>query len=98
MHLNKSSGYLSERGLRREPGIEVRKDSVLLSYAHIRQNCLIEITFNSTVRSNSRRMTNREFISSLNDPAASERERRVKVRWIDVGGIQVESVWMSFAH
>ena len=92
MHLNKTSSYFSGKGPGAEPGIDIRKDSALLNYGHIRQNCLIEIADYSGVRSSFGRMTNREFVSFLNDPAASEREHWVKVRWINVGGISWDVV------
>ena len=92
MHLTKTSSYLSGKGPGAEPGIDVRKDSARLNYGHIRQSCMIEIADYSSVRSSFGRMTNREFISFLDDPAASEREHWVKVRWINVGGISWDVV------
>ena len=87
MHLSKTSRYLSGKGPGAEPGIDVRRDSTSMNYGHIRQSCLIEIADYSSVQSSFRRMTNREFVSFLSDPTASTRERWVKVRWINVGGI-----------
>ena len=92
MRLSTTSRYLSGNGPGAEPGIDVRKDSAFLNYGHINQNCLIEIADYSSVRSSYRRMTNREFISFLSDPTTSERERWVKVRWINVGGISWDVV------
>jgi len=92
MRLAKTSGYISGKGPGAEPGIDVRKDSAYLNYGHIRQSCMIEIADYSSVRSSFGRMTNREFISFLDDPAASEREHWVKVRWINVGGISWDVV------
>ena len=92
MRLTKTSSYLSGKGPGAEPGIDVHKDSAVLDFGHIRQNCLIEIADYSSVRSSFGRMTNREFISFLEDPAASEREHWVKVRWINVGGISWDVV------
>lgn len=92
MRLSHTSRCLSGKGPGAEPGIDIRKDSASLNYGHIRQNCLIEIVDYSSVRSSFGRMTNREFISFLNDPTASERERWVKVRWINVGGISWDVV------
>lgn len=92
MRLNHTSHCLSGKGPGAEPGIDVRKDSASLNYGHIRQSCQIEITDYSSVRSSFGRMTNREFISFLSDPTASERERWVRVRWINVGGISWDVV------
>lgn len=92
IHLNKTSRYLSGKGPGAEPGIDVRKVSASLDYGHIRQSCQVEIADYSSVRSSFGRMTNREFISFLSDPTASERKRWVKVRWINVGGISWDVV------
>jgi len=92
MRLSKTSSYISGKGPGAEPGIDVRKDSVRSTYGHIRQSCMIEIADYSSVRSSFGKMTNREFISFLDDPAASEREHWVKVRWINVGGISWDVV------
>ena len=92
MRLSHTSRCISGKGPGAEPGIDVRKDSASLSYGHIRQNCLIEVVDYSSVQSSSGRMTNREFISFLSNPTASERERWMKVRWINVGGISWDVV------
>ena len=92
MHLTKTTSYLSGKGPGAEPGVDVHKDSAFSNYGHIRQNCLIEVVDYSSVRSRFGRMTNREFISFLDDPAASEREHWAKVRWINVGGISWDVV------
>ena len=92
MHLNAASRYLSGKEPGAEPGVDVRRDSTFLDYGHIRKSCLIEIVDYSSIRSSSTRMTNREFISFLTNPTASERERWVKVRWINVGGVSWDVV------
>ena len=92
MHLNKTSRYLFGKGSGAEPGIDVRKGSAFRDYGHIRQSCQIEVMDYSSVRSSFGKMTNREFISFLNDPTASKREHWVKVRWVNVGGVSWDVV------
>ncbi|KAG1742775.1 uncharacterized protein EDB91DRAFT_297885 [Suillus paluster] len=70
-----------------EPGIDPRKQSAYLHYAHIRERCEIQITDYSTVRSSFGKMDNERFVQMFNDVKSSEREPWVKVRWINVCGI-----------
>lgn len=83
---------MTKPGVGAEPGIDVRRESASLAYGHIKKNCVIEIADYSTVRSSFGKMTNREFVNYLNDPAASERESWVKVRWINIGGVSWDVV------
>ncbi|KAG6841577.1 hypothetical protein C0991_009612 [Blastosporella zonata] len=88
MALHRGTSYLSSMGrVGAEPGVNPRRASANLLYGHIKQDCVIEVIDYSSVRSSSGRMTNAEFINLLNDPAASEREPWVKVRWINIGGL-----------
>ncbi|KAG1747602.1 hypothetical protein EDB19DRAFT_1685600 [Suillus lakei] len=70
-----------------EPGIDPRKQSAYINYAHIRERCEIQITDYSTVRSSFGKMDNERFVQMFNDERSSEREPWVKVRWINVCGI-----------
>jgi len=92
MHMTKTSSYLMGKGPGAEPGVDVHRNSAYLNYGHIRQNCVIELTDYSSVRSSFGRMTNQEFINYLGSPKASERDPWVKVRWINVGGISWDVV------
>lgn len=78
---------VSGRGVGAEPGVDPRRASADAQYGGIKQDCVIEVADYSAVRSSFGRMTNREFVSFVNDPAASAREPWVKVRWINIGGI-----------
>ncbi|KAG1813918.1 uncharacterized protein BJ212DRAFT_383571 [Suillus subaureus] len=70
-----------------EPGVDPRRQSAYLHYAHIRERCEIQITDYSTVRSSFGKMDNERFVQMFNDERSSERESWVKVRWINVCGI-----------
>ncbi|KAG2140989.1 hypothetical protein DEU56DRAFT_278126 [Suillus clintonianus] len=69
-----------------EPGIDPRRQSAYLHYAHIRERCEIQITDYSSVRSSFGKMDNERFVQMFNDERSSEREPWVKVRWINVCG------------
>ncbi|KAJ7841367.1 magnesium transporter [Mycena olivaceomarginata] len=71
--MHRSTNVITGRGVGAEPGVD--------------PHCVIEVADYSAVRSSFGRMTNREFVSLMNDPAASEREPWVKVRWINIGGM-----------
>jgi hypothetical protein len=79
-------------GVGAEPGVDVRRNSAYITYGHIKQRCLIDLVDYSSVRSSSGRMTDREFVNYLNDPNASAREPWVKVRWINIGGLNWDVV------
>lgn len=88
MHMHRSASYIQGVvGVGAEPGVDPRRDSATRAYGHIREECMIEIMDYSSVRHSFGRMTNKEFIELLADPKASQPERWVKVRWINVGGI-----------
>ncbi|KAG6817572.1 hypothetical protein H0H87_006949 [Tephrocybe sp. NHM501043] len=87
MALHRGTSYLSVGRIGAEPGVNPRRASASLLYGHIHQDCVIEVIDYSSVRSSAGRMTNAEFINLLDDPAASERESWVKVRWINIGGL-----------
>jgi len=70
-----------------EPGVDPRRDSADYTYGGIHQDCTIEIFDYSSVRSSFRRMSNQQFVSIMEDPAASDRERWARVRWINIGGM-----------
>ncbi|KAG1902533.1 uncharacterized protein F5891DRAFT_1022041 [Suillus fuscotomentosus] len=70
-----------------EPGVDPRRQSAYLHYAHIRERCEIQIADYSTLRSSFGNMDNERFVQMLNDKRSSEREPWVKVRWINVCGI-----------
>ncbi|KAJ7236277.1 hypothetical protein B0H12DRAFT_1140573 [Mycena haematopus] len=73
--MHRSTNVITGRGVGAEP------------VWRIKQDCVIEVADYSAVRSSFGRMTNREFVDLMNDPAASERESWVKVRWINIGGM-----------
>ncbi|PCH36397.1 hypothetical protein WOLCODRAFT_82117 [Wolfiporia cocos MD-104 SS10] len=70
-----------------EPGVDPRRASANVHYAHIRQQCVIELVDYSTERCSFGRMANSELVDMLSDDAASQREPWAAVRWINVGGI-----------
>ncbi|KAG1830920.1 hypothetical protein EV424DRAFT_248560 [Suillus variegatus] len=70
-----------------EPGVDPRRQSAYLHYAHIRERCEIQINDYSTVRSSFGKMDNERFVQMFNDKRSSEKESWVKVRWINVCGI-----------
>ncbi|KAJ6577447.1 magnesium transporter [Mycena capillaripes] len=75
------------RGVGAEPGVDPRRASADAQFGGVKQDCVIEVADYSAVRSSFGRMTNREFVNFMHDPAASERESWVKVRWIAIGGL-----------
>ncbi|KAL4068945.1 hypothetical protein V8B97DRAFT_2024594 [Scleroderma yunnanense] len=88
IHLHRTSTIFARYGgAGAEPGIDPRRSSAFLHYGHIRENCIITLLDYSAVRSSSGRMTNREFVSLLEDSSAGAREAWAKVRWINVCGI-----------
>lgn len=87
MALHRGTNVLTGRGVGAEPGVDPRRASADAQFGGIKQDCVIEVADYSVVRSSFGRMTNREFVNYMNDPAASERESWVKVRWINIGGV-----------
>ncbi|KAJ7650745.1 magnesium transporter [Roridomyces roridus] len=85
--MHRGTNVLSGHGIGAEPGVDPRRASADAQYGNIKQDCVIEVADYSSVRSSFGRMTNREFVNFVNDPAASEREPWVKVRWINIGGL-----------
>lgn len=86
--MHRTTTVLSGFGLAgAEPGVDPRRQSAYLHYAHIRERCEIQITDYSTVRSSFGKMDNARFVQMFNDERSSERESWVKVRWINVCGI-----------
>ncbi|KAJ7056655.1 magnesium transporter [Mycena amicta] len=85
--MHRGTAVITGRGIGAEPGVDVRRASADAMYGAIRQDCVIEVADYSVVRSSFGRMTNREFVNFMNDPAASAPEPWVKVRWINIGGM-----------
>lgn len=86
--MHRTTTVLSGFGLAgAEPGVDPRRQSAYLHYAHIRERCEIQITDYSTVRSSFGKMDNARFVQMFNDEKSSKREPWVKVRWINVCGI-----------
>ncbi|KAJ7352375.1 magnesium transporter [Mycena albidolilacea] len=85
--MHRSTNVITGRGVGAEPGVDPRRASADAQFGGIRQDCVIEVADYSAVRSSFGRMTNREFVNLMSDPAASEREPWVKVRWINIGGM-----------
>ncbi|KAJ6562659.1 hypothetical protein B0H19DRAFT_101692 [Mycena capillaripes] len=78
---------MSRRGVGSEPGVDPRRAGADAEHGEIKQECVIEVADYSAVRSSFGRMTNREFIDLMGDPEASTREPWVKVRWINIAGL-----------
>lgn len=70
-----------------EPGIDPRRHSATMQYAHVRERCVIQIADYSTLRCSFGKMDNEHFVKMLNDDACSQREPWARVRWINVCGI-----------
>ncbi|KAI0937315.1 hypothetical protein AcW1_001327 [Taiwanofungus camphoratus] len=87
MAMHRTSSMMSRGGVGAEPGIDPRRASANMVYAHIKQRCVIEVVDYSTMRVSFGRMTNHEFTRMLADPSASRRDPWVRVRWINVGGL-----------
>ena len=85
--MHRTSLMMTKNRIGAEPGVDPRRASAFLTYGHIKQKCLIEVVDYSSVRSSFGRMTNKEFITFVNNDRACEKEPWVKVRWINVGGI-----------
>ncbi|XP_006453892.1 hypothetical protein AGABI2DRAFT_189237 [Agaricus bisporus var. bisporus H97] len=77
----------NERRIGAEPGVDPRRASADLQYGHIRQECTIEITDYSSVRSTIRSLKNDEFIDMMLDDEAGKSPSWRKVRWINIGGV-----------
>lgn len=88
MAMRRGTSLLSGVGkIGAEPGVNPRRASADALYSHISQDCVIEVVDYSAVGSSFGRMTNKEFVNLMGDPQASQREKWVKVRWINIGGM-----------
>lgn len=87
MAMHRTSSVINNRRAGAEPGVDPRRESAILQFGHIHQNCVIELCDYSSVRHSFGRMTNVEFVRLLQDPKAHQREPWAKVRWINIGGI-----------
>ncbi|KAJ7671546.1 magnesium transporter [Mycena polygramma] len=87
MAMHRSTNVITGRSVGAEPGVDPRRASADAEFGGIKQDCVIEVADYSSIRSSFGRMTNREFVNYINDPAASERESWAKVRWINIGGM-----------
>jgi hypothetical protein len=86
--MHRTSTIISRYGLAgAEPGVDPRRHSANIQYAHIRERCVIQIADYSTVRSSFGKMDNKRFMNMLSNEASSQREPWAKVRWINVCGI-----------
>ncbi|OJA15774.1 hypothetical protein AZE42_10296 [Rhizopogon vesiculosus] len=86
--MHRTATVLSRYGLAgAEPGIDPRRHSAIIQYAHVRERCVIQIADYSTVRSSFGKMDNERFVKLLSDEGSSRREPWAKVRWINVCGI-----------
>jgi hypothetical protein len=80
-----------------EPGIDPRSEYVALQYGSIKAECAIQVIDYSGITLESRRMGNREFVELMGRPVrkssvdgtmhSDEREYWVKVRWINIAGV-----------
>lgn len=69
-----------------EPGINPGHHTS--RFAHLREDCVIDVTEYTTESVQSRRLSNHEFIEWLTKPPAPAVEETSKpVRWINIGGI-----------
>ncbi|KAI6031228.1 hypothetical protein PISMIDRAFT_88428 [Pisolithus microcarpus 441] len=99
IHLQRTSTLFARYGSAgAEPGVDPRRRSAYLHYGHIRENCIITLVDYSSVRASVGRMTNREFVSLLNDRQAGEREGWVKVRWINICGVSWDVISTLALH
>lgn len=84
--MHRGTTLISSRTIGAEPGIDPRKSDVNATYQHLQEDCDIEVVDYSAVRSNSRRLNNKEFVD-LMQAKSDEREPWVRVRWINIGGM-----------
>ncbi|KAJ7513039.1 magnesium transporter [Mycena galericulata] len=89
MILRMSTDVLARRGrvAGAEPGVDPRQASADAEFGWMQQECAIQVVDYSAVRSTFRPMTNGELIELMNDSGKSERASWVKVRWINIGGM-----------
>ncbi|KAJ7064701.1 magnesium transporter [Mycena amicta] len=85
--LHQGTNILVRRTAGAEPGVDVLRNTADAEYGSIKANAVIDVVDYSAVRSNARRMANREFVQLMGDLEASEPEPWVKVRWINIGGV-----------
>nr|GAT54714.1 CorA-like protein [Mycena chlorophos] len=77
-----------QRSVGAEPGVDVLRGTADVQYGGIREpNAVIEIADYSSLRSNVRQMSVNAFVNFMEDVDASEPEPWVKVRWINIGGL-----------
>ncbi|THH32767.1 hypothetical protein EUX98_g1373 [Antrodiella citrinella] len=92
MAIRRTSSMLVNYDIGAEPGIDPHHASAYSKHGHIRQQSLVEVTDYSSVGCSSRRMSNTEFVDFIGNARENARERWVKVRWINVGGISWDVV------
>nr|GAT55268.1 magnesium -like protein [Mycena chlorophos] len=92
MAMHRGTNVITARGIGAEPGVDFRRGTAEALYGGLRQDCVIEVADYSAVRSSFGRMTNREFVNFMSDPAASAPDSWVKVRWINIGGLSYDVI------
>jgi hypothetical protein len=65
-----------------EPGIDPRRESAKRAYAHIHEECEIEVVDYSAEHVSFRQFNNNSFLEFLK---TADRKPSTKVRWINVG-------------
>lgn len=96
MVIHRGTQILARRGVGAEPGIDPRRADADEEFGRIRQQGVIEVADYSAVRSSFRRMANHEFVGLMGDPTASAREPWVRVRWINIGGMNWDVIKAVF--
>lgn len=84
--MHRGTTLLNSRTVGSEPGVDPSRPAVDATYRHITEDCEIEVIDYSAVRSNYRRLNNKDFVD-LMQVEGQGREPWVKVRWINIGGV-----------
>ena len=82
-----TAGFVAQHGIvGDEPGVDPQGPLADATHGHLQVPCHIEIVDYSSVRCQSQKMNNREFVDFMNDESV-KRDPWVKVRWINIGGL-----------
>lgn len=65
-----------------EPGVDVRREAARRAYAHIHENCEIEVIDYCSDNIKFRQFNNESFLDFLQ---TTDRKPPMKVRWINIG-------------
>jgi hypothetical protein len=75
-----------------EPGVDPRRESIKRAYAHIHEECEVEVIDYSAQQVKFQQFNNESFLSFLDK---TDRSPPMKVRWINVGGISWDIISVS---